>query len=232
MEFPKVRRSIRSKVSAGREMTKMLFDRPDWEKSILSELPFGPDASTAYLTELQKASVYLEFGSGSSTIVASGSSIERLVSVESDADFLRAVSHRIYNSGTPIPQVDLLQANIGATGPWGVPLLKARAWGSRRKWPRYSTAPWSDFGPDFAADLILIDGRFRVACALAVVTNQASSKWTMLVDDFDERSEYQPITAFAQLKEMRGRMAVFSPKSSIDLLEARNALEFFQSDWR
>lgn len=130
VEFAKVRRPLRSRISAGREMVTFFLKRPNWGEAISNELPFGSVATAAYLEKLEDASAYLEFGSGSSTIVASDSHVERIVSVESDVNFLRAVSLRIENSGRISPRIDLSYADIGKTGPWGVPLLKAKAWGA------------------------------------------------------------------------------------------------------
>ncbi len=208
------------------------MNRPDWNEIIQPELPFGPEASREFLQDLNNSSSYLEFGSGASTLVASESNVKRIVSVESDMDFLAAVRAQIAAQQDVNTEIDYLYADIGLTGPWGVPLFKSRLWRMRKLWPNYSLAPWIELGSDFRADLILVDGRFRVACALAAIINQADSNWKLLVDDFAERREYFPIKDFADLVEVRGRMAVFRPKNDLNIKSAKLALQYFQSDWR
>ena len=93
-------------------------------------------------------------------------------------------------------------------------------------------APWNLVGPDYRADAILVDGRFRVACALAVVLRQPDSEWHMLVDDYEGRIHYEAIEEFAQLQGRHGRMALFEPKSRVDSQSLQQALQHFISDWR
>jgi len=228
----KVGRSLKSRLRAGRETVDFFRRTPDWEGIIRPELSFGEEANSKFVGDINSSEIYLEFGSGASTLIASQSAVKRVVSVESDFRFMSAVRSRIASSNGGREDFEFLYVNIGKTGPWGVPIFKSRVWRRRQLWPDYPVAPWVDLGADFRADLVLVDGRFRVACALAVIAFQHDSSWRMLVDDFAERSEYFPIKDFANLKEMRGRMAVFEPKKDLDVMEAQSALRYFQSDWR
>ncbi|NQW69737.1 MAG: hypothetical protein HQ457_05090 [Betaproteobacteria bacterium] len=82
-------------------------------------------------------------------------------------------------------------------------------------------------------DLILIDGRFRVACALKVVKymhNQAN--FSLLVDDYVDRSHYVEIERFAKLEKLVGRMAIFTQIDKIDLLELENSIISYSLDYR
>lgn len=232
MSYPTVSRSARSRLSAGREIVSFYLNRPDWNEVIRPELPFGAVANGEFVQDLNNSSSYLEFGSGASTLVASESNVKRIVSIESDRDFLAAVRVQIAAQQDVNTEIDYLYADIGPTGPWGVPLFKSRLWRMRERWPNYSLVPWIELGSDFRADLVLVDGRFRVACALAVIINQADSNWKLLVDDFAERPEYFPIKDFSELVEMRGRMAVFKPRVGLNVRSAKLALQYFQRDWR
>jgi hypothetical protein len=79
---------------------------------------------------------------------------------------------------------------------------------------------------------VLIDGRFRVACALAVALNQYDKEWVVLVDDYVGRKEYQPIACFLELSGTYGRMAEFHPKVGVNERTLSKALEHFVGDWR
>ena len=232
MTIPKVGRSLKSRLRAGRETVDFFCRTPDWDEIIRPELSFGEKTNSKFVSDINSSEIYLEFGSGASTLIASQSAVKRVVSVESDFRFMSAVRSRIDSSNGGPTDFDFLYVDIGTTGPWGAPILKSRVWRRRQLWPAYPVAPWVNLGAGFRADLVLVDGRFRVACALAVITFQQDSSWKLLVDDFAERSEYFPIKDFANLKEMRGRMAVFEPKKDLDVMEAQSALRYFQSDWR
>jgi len=85
----------------------------------------------------------------------------------------------------------------------------------------------------FTPDLILVDGRFRVACALTTILNLAQDdRWELLVDDYRGRSHYTAIEKFANLERMVGRMAVFKPKANIDLDALSTSLAAHAGDWR
>jgi len=223
---------LRSRLRSGRGTVEFLYRKPTWDAIIRPELSFGIEANRDFINDVNLSDTYLEFGSGASTLIAGESAAKHVVSVESDSCFMEAVQARISPSAIEKTEFDFIYVDIGKTGPWGAPILKSRVWRRRERWPAYCIAPWSDLGADFRADLVLVDGRFRVACALEVIIKQHDSSWKLLVDDFEGRPEYSPIEDFADLKEMRGRMAVFSPKRNLDVSEAQSALRHFQSDWR
>ena len=221
-----------ARLRTGFNLMEFILRPTDWTSVIRPELPFGSLANEAFVRDLNESKTYLEFGSGSSTLAASVSATSRVVSVESDLRFMNAVRTQVEGVQNVQSKFDFLHVDIGLTGPWGVPVFKSQFWRMRRLWPNYSEAPWNEVGPEFRADFVLVDGRFRVACALAVCIHQADYEWKMLVDDFIDRPEYFPIKEFADLVEMRGRMAVFAPSSRLDLKTAAAALRHFQLDWR
>lgn len=216
---------------SARESVSFHLSSPNWEEEISAELPFGKIASDVFMGLIESSSSYLEYGAGSSTLLAY-ESCERAVSIESDDNFLAAVKRRcmglerLENS----VEFEFVHADIGRTGPWGKPIFPSIARPGR--WADYPMAPWRTFGPDFRSDLVLVDGRFRVACALAVVLDQPDIEWTLLVDDYMGRSHYEPIAEFALLTGLHGRMAEFKPKPGVSRTDVQKAFDFFASDWR
>jgi archaellum component FlaC len=79
------------------------------------------------------------------------------------------------------------------------------------KFRKYSDFP-EEIGSRFPLpDLVLVDGRFRVACALkALRALQDQTDWLLLVDDYVNRSKYHELPEFGVLQGYVGRMAVFS----------------------
>ena len=164
------------------------------------ELTFGPEESDFLCRCYEAAETILEYGSGGSTVLAA--ELGRTVfSVESDRTWAeRMVAHVAGISD----RATIHYANIGRTGEWGAP-VKAR---EHRKFPGYALSVWDR--PDFVEpDLVLIDGRFRAACLVAVLLRSTKSV-TVLFDDYLRRRYYHGVEHLARKEEMVGRMARFT----------------------
>ena len=121
----------------------------------------------------------------------------------------------IRDAGYATPNQHYVHADIGVTGTWGYP-IKFKNVGDDQL-ARF--AAYSDMPPTLRPDLILIDGRFRVACALKCIKALGDDTgWVIVVDDYVDRTGYHVIEEFAQLQKMVGRMAVFGAKSDLDLV--------------
>ena len=111
--------------------------------------------------ELHAARLFLEFGSGGSTLVASRLGV-RTVSVENDRFYANAVRRALGENSSAI----VLDAYVGFTRQWGRPIVKLRTAGRLRRWAKYVERPWrviEQMGQ--FPNLVLVDGRFRRACA-------------------------------------------------------------------
>src|SRR5690606_30407997 len=67
-------------------------------------------------------------------------------------------------SGIQAGTVKFLHVDLGPTGDWGYPTDISTA----AKWPEYSLSAWRTLNAH-SIDTVLIDGRFRVACALNAI---------------------------------------------------------------
>ena len=196
--------------------------------------PHFDEASTPFFTEqLKAAHAYLEFGSGGSTFLASQLG-KPFATVESDRFFLESVKRKILGSGVRLDPArqKLVAVDIGLTESWGVPVFQKQTATRLKRWRRYFSAPW-DESWDVEPDLVLVDGRFRVACALNASINLFDrGDWTVLFDDYEGRAHYKGIEQFLSLSQMVGRMAVFKQKSGVSKEELQRALEQYAGDWR
>jgi hypothetical protein len=113
---------------------------------------------------LRSANNYVEFGIGGSTVLASSLVKRSIVSVESSAEWIEKVASSVDIDRSRI-HLNLVHADIGPVGALGGPASEA----SRSLWPNYSKVIWSLADVE-AADLYLVDGRFRVACFAAGCT--------------------------------------------------------------
>jgi hypothetical protein len=170
---------------------------------------------------LSKAASLVEFGCGGSTLVAAQSrSLRRIWSVESDPawlDTLRGQPDAV--AAERDGRLTLAHADIGPVGPFGVPVDDRH----RAAWPRYHEAVWND--PEtLGTDLVLVDGRFRVACALQAVA-RCSPHTVVLFHDFWNRTPYHPVLAFTDWLGSCDSLAILRRKPSLDAAQLRVVLD-------
>ncbi len=169
------------------------------------ELTFPDNVAERVRAEYARASVVLEYGSGGSTALAARTPRLACYSVESDRKWARAM--RDWLAAThPGANVRIHYANIGRTRRWGRPKWTRR----RLVYPLYLRYPRSVWARrDFRApDLILIDGRFRLACFLTALM-KIDRPTRLLWDDYLGRERYHLAERYAAPVETVGRMAVF-----------------------
>ena len=164
-----------------------------------------PDAeAAAVMVQYQRAGVILEYGSGGSTVLAAELPGKTVFSVESDAKWLQGMQSWFAHSPPLAAAVHLHHARIGPTKAWGYPADEAHF----RKWPRYAFSVWEL--PEFAhPDVVLIDGRFRIACFLNLLF-RISRPVAVLWDDYIDRPAYHQVETLVRPAEMIGRMARFN----------------------
>lgn len=156
-----------------------------------------PEGSARFKQELAKANGYFEYGSGGTTVLADRAGISA-ISVESDPFYARTVATQLSGSLTQIV------VNLGITGPWGSPLRS-----TFRKGQSYVEAPYNrGFSPDF----ILVDGRYRAACAMVAANHAAGTGHiiTVMVDDYVTRPWYHYVEEYLGQPEIVGRAAIFT----------------------
>lgn len=168
-----------------------------------------PEAEAAAVTAAyQSAGVILEYGSGGSTVLAGALPNKTVFSVESDAQWATGLQ-AWFAQNPPQSPVHLHAVDIGPTGDWGAPV-------NQRGWRRYHHYPLSVWERDDFQhpDVVLIDGRFRLACLLAVL-HRITRPVVALFDDYRNRKPYHRAEHLVRPSSFIGRMARFdlSPRS-------------------
>ncbi len=190
-------RFIRFRISgAGHNLT--ISDKP----------AFDPEFEKLFTTEIAKANFYLEFGSGASTILAARAGVQT-ISVESDLKFAEAM-RTVLGSLAP---VEIIVCDIGLTEEWGYPVFTRSTAKRLEYWIKYTKDPFSKIAKATSfPDMVLIDGRFRVACALATALNakKAEAVTTIYIDDYRDREHYHVVENYLGAPIMTGRAARFS----------------------
>jgi hypothetical protein len=134
----------------------------------------------------------LEFGSGGSTILLSKSA-NRVVSIESDKFFSVFIKRQLHKY--KISNVHILWVNIGPTVRYGFPKPRKKNQNSFR-YVEYTEKPFA-YCKELAIEpeLIFIDGRFRVWCAIQSV-RKINWSFTIVFDDFFLREQYFVVKEF------------------------------------
>lgn len=198
-----------------------------------------------FIKRIQLADQYLEFGAGFSTIMAASNGV-KTVTVESDPLFWGAVSEilcgkKIDHHVTPIIR------QLGLLGPWGSPFIsilspvtKKRA----RRFREYSEPPWiNNLGTGDTAnpnitlqeghlpDLVLIDGKFRVACALKLLEyfrEHDHNEYEIMVDDYVGRVQYHVLGEFFEIGATMHELVTLHPKQKIDEKKLKRIIKYFE----
>lgn len=178
----------------------------DWSAGTIPSLPHMEPEGIALLGEhLTGIRVFLEYGSGGSSLMVAQAGVKSIYSVDTDKQFLKAVRQRLLEDGIPRRRYIPIYADIGATKEWGRPVDESHA----RDWPAYCTAPWEKLlKTGERPDLVLIDGRFRVASFLITML-MAPPGCVILFDDYVDRPEYHVVERYLQPARLAGRMAEF-----------------------
>lgn len=175
--------------------------------------PEMSDAEIGVVREcFSKAASLVEFGSGGSTLLAVRSpSLRRIWSVESDPAWIaRLRADPDVADAEQAGRLRLLAAGIGPVGGYGFPADASM----QSAWPRYSRAVWDD-AETIGADLVLVDGRFRVACALEALA-RCRPHTVVLFHDFWNRPHYHPVLAFSDWLGSCDSLAILRRKAVID----------------
>jgi hypothetical protein len=163
---------------------------------------------------LDNAFNYLEYGSGGSTYQAAiRQNIKKVVSVESDKEWIETINSRLLE----IPnkeKVIFYHVESLKTKPntWGYPGKDCDA----QDYKKYSDLP-SPFEKRNDFDLIFIDGRFRVACCLKCF-NMIGENAFIIFDDFLNRlHQFGVVLDFFEIveKTQDNCMVVLSKKKNI-----------------
>ena len=172
---------------------------------VINNTPLMPDGAVARLRALLSGTdCFLEYGSGGSTILATTIGVSEVISTESDADWLMAIRHKL-NQISSSSHVDLIPIDLGPTKAFGFPISDAH-WSSYWRYPLSAWLNCAERG--LSPRVILIDGRFRVACFLASLI-YAPDGAVILFDDYFDRPYYRSIERFVQPVAQYDRAAEF-----------------------
>jgi hypothetical protein len=149
---------------------------------------------------MKPGNIYFEFGSGGSTNIASYYNVTTF-SVESDIKWHRLLKKN--NIKANYITVDLKAQKLGYPGK-GTNI---------EDWKKYIQA----YKKEYNADIILIDGRFRVACGLDIF-NKIRNDTIVLIHNYIYRKEYKILENYYLKLKRWNTLAAFIKKPGINII--------------
>jgi len=169
-----------------------------------------------------------EFGSGGSTRVASSlPMLDLLVSVESDPSW--ALTSDLSNRNVSFVHEMRLIDLDAKPGDFGNPGRGA----TKENMSKYASQLLLHTVTDF--DVVLVDGRFRVACAFSFILKELPASSRLVIHDYFDRSHYHVVEKYLTEIERAGTSIVFQRRidlSDLELQEVKEGFEQYKSDAR
>lgn len=166
------------------------------------DLTFPSETADCVRQHYAEADVILEYGSGGSSFVGLGAGAALLMTVESDKAWADRINAALATRFEPARFL-VHHVDVGPTREWGFPVDARRF----RNFHAYALSVFDQ--PAYRhPDVVLIDGRFRVACFYATML-RIERPATILFDDYANRKRYHRVERFFKPVAFAGRMAQF-----------------------
>ena len=178
---------------------RKLAAKPWYEKSL-----FDGD-SQLFERALKGAGVYFEYGVGLSTVWVARHAAAEVHAVDTSAEWIHNVNSHL---GEQRERVRLTHVDVGPLGGYGRPLSYER----RDRFKDYVRHPGFDVA---VPDVILVDGRFRVASFLESL-RLAPPGCAIIFDDYTERPRYHVVAEFVEPTQVSDRQALFHVPDVLD----------------
>ena len=161
---------------------------------------------------ITQATSYGEYGMGQSTLWVDKYTEVKITSVDTSSEWVNSVADKLQRD-----QHELTHIDVGPLRKWGYPA----GYSHRDKFLDYVEAIWKTRQNH---ELVLIDGRFRVACFLTCLM-RADPGCRIIFDDYQKRRQYHVVEEFLAPIAMNDRQAIFKvpeKRSAEKLIEQRN----------
>lgn len=175
---------------------------------------------------IKRARHYLEFGFGGSTLRAILKSKAKIYTVESSLEWINQMrKYRIIQS-VENKRLYIFYINIGPTGDWGFP----KSVNNQNLFETYSSAVFKKIDSS-VLDLVLIDGRFRVACTLKTILScYENTNLKIMIHDFWNREQYHVVLKYLDLFKRVDSLGIFTIKKGINLALVNHDYELYKLD--
>lgn len=177
---------------------------------------------------IRNSKVYLEFGTGGSTLRTLQNSQAKIYSVDSDLNWIRSMQRYWLIKYHKNRRLHFFHVDIGPTREWGYPVGED----SRKIFPDYSSSVFNSVEKD-KIDTVLIDGRFRIACTLKTILEcHANKNLVILIHDFWNRPAYSILLKYIREIAAADTLGVFKLRDNLNLNFIKEDYELYKFDCR
>jgi len=150
------------------------------------------------------AQVYAEYGVGKSSVWMLRNTAAQIIAVDTSEHWINRVKDQIADAG----RFDVEWVNLGPLGWAGRPI----SYRHRHLFQQYVNSVWERH---LSPDLVLIDGRCRVACFLTSLA-RAKPGCRIFFDDYTDRPQYHLVEEYLNPAGFCGRQAEFLVPDDVD----------------
>ncbi len=194
---------------------------------VSKSINFGSKTSNNYFKKLLRTSkFYLEYGAGSSTLLAKKLN-KNFISIEADRSFFKCMRK--------LKIIEVIYSNIGPTKYYSFPLIPTLFLKNQiKKYANHINTFYQKFGS--FPDLILVDGRFRIFVTLTIINfflkKNTNKNLTIIIDDYKFRKNYHILKKIVKVK-LIGRLGIvyLNNKTKINLVKLSKLSEKFIYDF-
>jgi hypothetical protein len=163
---------------------------------------------------LKSATVYGEYGLGTSTKFVLNNTNLNIISCDTAQEWVQQFSQMNPN------RLKVEYVNVGSVSDWGYPV----GYSKRDQFHKYYESIWTNHEKP---DLVLIDGRFRVACFCYSLL-YSNPGCQIIFDDYVERPQYHVVEELVSPAEVSERQALFITPHNFDRQIATEMLNSFK----
>jgi len=202
----------------------------------VSNTPHMDPPEIEKLSALMKdAKTYIEYGCGGSTKLATNY-VDTIVSVENDGRFCNALKQSFANDDKG-KKIIINHVSLGPSGKWGHPVFTFNTPAYKKRRDEYVSVLWdklrAESGDNVQPDLILIDGRFRVACALySLMQLPQESETIFFFHDFNTRPVHHGLKEYVDIIDEVNSALIFKKDPNISQAKLEEGFKKMGLNWR
>lgn len=171
----------------------------------------------------RKGNHVLEYGAGGSTFYFI-KRYKKITTIENNEPYYQYM--KTLGTVKRNKRLNLQYIDTGKSLSWGRPADTEK----KENWPLYYRKAWTDLHLPLP-DVIFIDGRFRVMCALEAI-NYINSDTVVIIHDFSSREYYFDLLNYFELVDQMDALAILRKKPIIDLIRLEESRQLFSYDYR
>lgn len=173
---------------------------------------------------INKSHHYLEFGLGGSTLRAIQKSKAKIYTVESSLAWTRQMRKYLILKYMENKRLKIFHVDIGPKREWGYPKPN----NDQNRFEAYSSNIFDSINCK-SIDLVLIDGRFRVACTLKTIMSCCDNdNLKIMIHDFWNREHYHILLNYLDVERKADKMGLFDIKKNIDMESVKKDYEIYK----